>query len=259
MDILRLRSQKRPAVLLLAIMSWLISATTYSQESQYSAEVKVIKEIRLEGLKRTKEYIVTRELISKVGDPLRQENLDREKNRLELLDIFSDIRIDKEVIGNEVILTYIFVETFPILPSIGLKISDENGVSIGGGVKTPNLLGRDIFFSGRLMFGGSKDVEVWIENPWITGNHLGYSLEYYHRERDNLITAKIIHPALDFISDTTAGMLFPTHAVDGGMRSLLAGICACSRTPASSSRWIWTSVASSPCPFGTVTTLRFSP
>jgi outer membrane protein insertion porin family len=188
MDILRLRSQKRPAVLLLAIMSWLISATTYSQESQYSAEVKVIKEIRLEGLKRTKEYIVTRELISKVGDPLRQENLDREKNRLELLDIFSDIRIDKEVIGNEVILTYIFVETFPILPSIGLKISDENGVSIGGGVKTPNLLGRDIFFSGRLMFGGSKDVEVWIENPWITGNHLGYSLEYYHRERDNLIT-----------------------------------------------------------------------
>ena len=169
-------------------MFFVISATTYSQESQSSAEGKIIKVIQLEGLKRTKEYIVTRELLSKVGEPLRQENLDREKNRLELLDIFSDIQIKTELVEDEVILNYIFVETFPILPSIGLKISDENGVSVGGGVKSPNLLGKDIFFSGRVMFGGSKEVEVWIKNPWVTGNRLGYSLEYYHRERDNLIT-----------------------------------------------------------------------
>jgi outer membrane protein insertion porin family len=169
-------------------MFCLISIPVYSQVSQNSAEGKIIKEIRFEGLKQTKEYIVTRELISKVGEFLRQENLNREKNKLELLDIFSDIRIETEIVGNEAILTYIFVETFPILPSIGLKISDENGISAGGGVKSPNLLGRDIFFSGRVMFGGSKDVEVWIENPWVIGNHLGYSLEYYHRERDNLIT-----------------------------------------------------------------------
>lgn len=166
----------------------MILSTLYSQENQSGAEGKIIKEIQYEGLKRTKEYIVTREMISKVGEPLSRENLNKEKNRLELLDIFSDIRIETEVVGDEVILTYIFVETFPILPSIGLKISDENGVSVGGGIKSPNLLGRDIFFSGRMMFGGSKDVEVWIENPWVTGNHLGYSLQYYHRKRDNLIT-----------------------------------------------------------------------
>lgn len=169
-------------------MFCVISTTGFSQELKGSAEGKVIKEIRFEGLKRTKEYIVTRELFSKVGEPLIQENLEKEKNRLELLDIFSDIRIETEVVGNEVILTYAFVETFPILPSIGIKISDENGVSVGGGVKSPNLRGRDIYFSGRVMFGGSKEVEVWIVNPWVTGNRLGYSLEYYHRERDNLIT-----------------------------------------------------------------------
>ena len=165
-----------------------LSVPVYSQENQNSAEAKIIKEMRLEGLKRTKEYIVTRELISKVGESLHQENLDREKQKLELLDIFSDIQIETELVGDEVVLTYIFVETFPILPSLGLKISDENGVSYGGGVKSPNLLGRDIFFSGRMLFGGSKEAELWIVNPWVTGNHLGYSLEYYHRERDNLIT-----------------------------------------------------------------------
>jgi len=188
MNIVRYKSQKRRIVLLLIFIFCAISAPANSQENPNSAEGKIIKEIRFEGLKRTKEYIVTRELLSRVGEPLRQKNLEREKNRLELLDIFSNVRIVTEVVGDEAVLTFIFVETFPILPSIGVKISDENGISAGGGLKSPNLLGRDIFFSGRVMFGGSKELEVWIVNPWITGNHLGYSLEYYHRERDNLIT-----------------------------------------------------------------------
>ncbi|MFC2164565.1 BamA/TamA family outer membrane protein [Acidobacteriota bacterium] len=148
----------------------------------------MIKEIRFEGLKRTKEYIVTRELISKVGEPLLLENLAIEKQRIELLDIFSDIRIEPEVVEEKVIIHYIFVETFPLLPSISISITDENGVSAGAGVKSPNLLGRDIFFSGRVLFGGSTVAEFWIDNPWVTGNHLGYSLEYYYRERSNLIT-----------------------------------------------------------------------
>jgi outer membrane protein insertion porin family len=184
----KLKSLRRWNVVLFCLMFCMIFATLYSQESQVSTEGKIIKEIRLEGLKRTKEYIVTRELISKVGEPLLQQNLERERQKLELLDIFSDVRIETEVVGDEVILAYIFVETFPILPSLGLKISDENGVSYGGGVKSPNLLGKDIFFSGRVLFGGSKEAELWIVNPWVTGNRLGYSLEYYHRERDNLIT-----------------------------------------------------------------------
>ena len=159
-----------------------------AQENQESAEGKIIKDIRFEGLKRTKEYIVTRELISAVGDPLSGDNLDKETQRLERLDIFSDLSIKIEIEGDEVILTYVFVETFPIMPSIGLKISDENGVSVGGGVKFPNMGGKDIFFSGRVLFGGTKEAEVWLQNPWVSGDHLGYALEYYHRERDNLIT-----------------------------------------------------------------------
>jgi len=102
------------ALLFLFLVS-VLATTTYAQESQESAEGKIIKEIRFEGLKRTKEYIVTRELLSAVGEPLRQENLDKETQRFERLDIFSDIRIDAKVDAGEVILTYIFVETFAIL------------------------------------------------------------------------------------------------------------------------------------------------
>ena len=173
---------------LLLILSGGISVPPASaQENQGSAEGKIIKEIRFKGLKRTREYIVTRELLSAVGEPFFQKNRDQEIQRLERLDIFSDLSIKTEIERDEVILTYEFVETFANVPSISLKISDENGLSAGGGVKTPNLKGKGIFSSGRVLFGGSKEAEVWIVNPWVTGNHLGYSLEYYHRERDNLI------------------------------------------------------------------------
>jgi outer membrane protein insertion porin family len=160
----------------------------YPQQVQDDTEGKIIREIHFEGLDRTKEYIVSRELISKVGGRYSQDNVDEEHNNLMSLDIFSRVRIEPVLIEEEIIITYRFVETFPILPSPSVRISDENGISLGGGIKSPNLLGRDIFFSGRVLFGGSKELELWIVNPWITGNHLGYSVEYYHRERDNRIT-----------------------------------------------------------------------
>ena len=179
------------------LMPWLLAsmlfcnfsyAANISQENQESPEGKIIQDIRLEGLKRTKEFIVTRELFSAVGEPFSQKNVDREMQRWERLDIFSDIQFNTEIEKDKVILTYLFVETFPILPSIGLRISDENGVSVGGGIKTPNLKGKDIYFSGRILFGGSREIEIMLENPWFMGKRIGYALEYYNRIRDNLIT-----------------------------------------------------------------------
>ena len=158
------------------------------QEAPVNVEGKIIQKIKIQGLKRTREYIVTRELLSAVGEPLSQKNVEREMQRWERLDIFSDIQYETKVENDKVILTYIFVETFPILPSIGLRISDENGISVGGGAKSPNLMGKDIFFSGRILFGGAREIEVWLQNPWFAGNRISYEIEYYNRSRDNLIT-----------------------------------------------------------------------
>ncbi|UCE42197.1 MAG: BamA/TamA family outer membrane protein [Candidatus Aminicenantes bacterium] len=130
---------------------------------------------------------MTRELISKVGEPLLKENLDKEYTRLELLDIFIEIQIEPIVAEDGIILTYRFTETLPWLPMIGFQITDENGISAGGGLKFPNLFGKNIFFSGRVLFGGATSVQIKLENPWFAGDHLGYELEYYRRERDNQI------------------------------------------------------------------------
>src|SRR5512137_287564 len=164
-----------------------IAAPLFGQQAPGSPEGLIIKEIRVEGLTRTQEYIVTRELISRKGEPYREENVTKEKVRLERLDIFVDIQAEAVVEEGQVVLTFRFVEILKFLPSLSVQITDENGISVGVGVKVPNVRGRDISFSGRVMGGGSALGQFVIQNPWFAGNRLGYSLEYYYRDRQNLL------------------------------------------------------------------------
>jgi outer membrane protein assembly factor BamA len=206
---------------LFIISLFLMNGIVYAQENQEASEIpygKIIKEIKIEGLKLTEEYIVTRELISKVGEPLLEENLDEEYKRLEMLDIFIDIQIEPTVEKDRIVLTYRFKETFRWLPMIGLQITDENGISVGGGLKFPNLFGKDIFFAGRVLFGGATTVQVVLENPWFTGNHLGYRLEYYRRERENLI-ADFYEKANEFYLKLD-GQLGKNSSIGGSLESV---------------------------------------
>jgi outer membrane protein insertion porin family len=173
--------------LALFLISSLCTFPLHGQETLEHPYGRIVKEIRLEGLKRTKEYIVTRELASKVGAPLLERNLEEDRLQLEKLDVFVDILIESALDGEMVVLTYRFVETLRFMPSIGVQITDENGVSAGLGVKIPNLFGRNVSFSTRAMAGGSTLVQLAMENPWVLGNRIGYQLGYYYRDRDNLI------------------------------------------------------------------------
>jgi len=146
---------------------------------------KPIKEINIIGLKKTKEYIVTRELLSKVGDTCLKENLLEEYARLDILDIFRKILIQPTLEQDSVIIAFSFVETFTLLPTLSVQINDENGISAGGGVKMPNAFGRDIYVSARALFGGATTVEVTVEQPWVTWNRAGYRFDYFHRDRLN--------------------------------------------------------------------------
>ena len=191
-----------------AVARWLLAALVIAsplvgQEASGTVEGLTIKAIRFEGLKRTQEYVVTRELVSRVGEPFREANVTKEKVRLERLDIFVDIQSDAAVEGNQVVLTYRFVEILRFLPSLGVQITDENGVSVGVGVKVPNVRGRDVSFSGRVMGGGSALGQAVLQNPWFTGNRIGYSLEYYYRNRQNLV-ADFLETANEFMLDLSA-------------------------------------------------------
>ena len=146
---------------------------------------KSVKKIEIIGLHMTKKYVVIRELETKVGELCLEKNLKKDYARLDILDIFSEILIKPRLDKDSVIVSYELVETFHFLPVVAIQINDENGVSAGGGLKMPNLFGRDIYLSARALFGGATTVEVTVEQPWVTWRRAGYRFDYFHRDRLN--------------------------------------------------------------------------
>ena len=139
--------------ILITCIHLLVLMQASAQEAGMTAEPwgVIISDLKFEGLNRTKEYIVTRELVSKVGEPCLRENLEQEMENLHQLDIFAQIKITPELGPNGVIVNYEFVELVMFLPSVGIRFSDETGVSAGLGIKVPNLMGKDIFLSARFL------------------------------------------------------------------------------------------------------------
>jgi outer membrane protein insertion porin family len=149
---------------------------------------KIIREIRLIGLKRTKEFVVLRELDSRVGEPFSEESAAKDSDRLAQLGIFGAIELRPAVDENdEVILELHLSETFPYLPRPSLEISDADGVSIGGGFTALNLLGRAIRLDAAVRGGGATTFEVVSEAPWVWGDRYGYDIEIFGRDRFNQI------------------------------------------------------------------------
>lgn len=149
---------------------------------------QIVAEIRVIGLETTRPYIVDRELATKVGEPFTRESEKKDYERLDRLQIFSAVLIYTALNNDGGLVVFIEVkETFAYLPVISMAISDENGLSIGGGLKSVNLLGKATYLSGVARFGGETTVELDLRNPWVIGNRIGYQIEYYHRNRDNVV------------------------------------------------------------------------
>jgi outer membrane protein insertion porin family len=155
-----------------------------AQDSLYG---RPVKEIAIAGAKHTKEYVIRRELVSRVGEPYIEANAALDVEKLTRLGIFSSVEVIGGASGDGVMLTIDVVETFRILPVVSVAISDENGVSAGGGVKMLNLGGHATYLSAVARFGGAKSLQFDLKNPWVAGNHLSYDVHFYHYERKNKI------------------------------------------------------------------------
>ena len=119
------------------------------------------------------------------GDVLDYEKLSKDFRSLDRMGVFNDIKIYPVEEDGETVLMIEVSETFRYFPIASMMIDDENGVSAGGGLKSVNLFGKGISCHAVALFGGATTVEAAVRNPWVTGNHFGYDLAYYHRKRRN--------------------------------------------------------------------------
>jgi outer membrane protein assembly factor BamA len=146
---------------------------------------KKVKAIRVVGNQRTDESVFERELSPVIGELFVEDYRSYAVGRLDRLGIFSSIKITPIEEEDGIVLLVDVKETLPIMPSVSLSISDENGFQYGGGLKVLNLKGEAIFLSGKAMFGGATNFEFKLVNPWINGDKLSYSLDFYYRDRQN--------------------------------------------------------------------------
>ena len=136
---------------------------------------KIVKEIRLPELKWTKEHVILRELVSKVGEVYTRENAELDLERLDRLDLFASFDIRAVRSGDQVILELECEEEHPRVIFPAITFTDENGVSVGAGFRTINLGGLGITTGANARFGGQTSVGVDFEDPWVRGlgNHFG--------------------------------------------------------------------------------------
>jgi outer membrane protein assembly factor BamA len=178
-----LLSVTRLGSILLAIL--VLSVVWGNGMVRASDSAKILKEIRVSELRYTDRDIVTRELVSKVGEPYLEANAEKDLERLDRLGIFSSIEINPIEEDDGVILEIDVKETFPYLPMISIEITDENGLSLGPGFRSVNLFRRGVALSAAARFGGAMNIDVNIKDSWFAGDHLSYEVQFVQRDRVN--------------------------------------------------------------------------
>ena len=141
-----------------------------------------IDTIIISGNKKTKEYVIEREILQSSNSYLDSAVLIEDKNRLYNLGIFStvDISYDKGVYKVDV------VESFSTLPDLVIDYSEiKKKWSYGIALVNINFLGlnQKLYFGGAFI--GEKWIAIGIENPWVFGDHISLGSTFYNRFTDN--------------------------------------------------------------------------
>jgi outer membrane protein insertion porin family len=137
-------------------------------------EGRIVEAIEIEGREVTREGVVTREIHTRVGEPLDIETVVTDVRRLHNMQIFSEVHIELEP-GQEdrVRLRFVLKEMSSWLPTLAVQYTEENGFSVGPGIAALNLTGRNIRLSGSAIFGATTQLWADFNWPWITGHHIG--------------------------------------------------------------------------------------
>ena len=118
-------------------------------------EGRPVTALVLEGNRTTREYVITRELETRVGEPFRLATLQADRQRLENLGLFAETTVEPSADGDGVGLLLRVREMPPLLVYPSFVYTEENGFAYGGGLSAMNLTGRGINLSARAYFGGS--------------------------------------------------------------------------------------------------------
>jgi outer membrane protein assembly factor BamA len=149
-----------------------------------------VQDIRVAGNERTETWIILREMETRVGMPYDPELAALDRDRIDNLDLFSEVVVDTLRQERSVIVEVRVKERLiwiPLewIPYPVLNWNDENGWSYGLGLTNPNASGENRSFSILAEGGGRKLAYFNYSDPWIVGNHGSAALSLFFSESVN--------------------------------------------------------------------------
>ena len=144
----------------------------------------VLSEIRIEGLKRTKEKVVRRELTVKTGEIYDNKKIVRDLQRLYNLGFFEEVRRDHlpGKTPEEVVLVIHVVEQKTGRAGVGAGYSSLNGLVGFVNLSQNNYQGEGKRVYLKTEFGGIQTYELGYFDPWLNNKPQSFGIDLYNTE-----------------------------------------------------------------------------
>ena len=146
---------------------------------------KVVEQILVQGLRKVQEPVVLRQMKSKVGEQYSASNVAKDRERLDRMALFSKIAIEALSGANGVILRVELKETAPYFPYPAIGVTAEQGLTVGGGLKSTNFLATGANLSTAARFGGATEVDTLAFSAWRPQRSWWWKADYFLRDRNN--------------------------------------------------------------------------
>ncbi len=153
-------------IIVLPVSAFSFSADTTADHSVW------VKSIVVQGNEKTKDYVILREMSTKVGDTLSTQKLKEDQNRIYSLRLFHRVVVSPETSGDSATVIVDVNERwywFPY-PIFGFKYRDLKKVYYGAGFTHQNFMGRNEKLYVSFALGYERWLYFRYQNPKITDN-----------------------------------------------------------------------------------------
>jgi len=149
----------------------------------YFVQEAVIEDVEIDGLRKTRPYVVLREMKTKPGDVFNARRLGRDLNKIFNLNIFKDVTYEREA-GAEPgqLLVIVKVEEKKTgQAAVGLGFSSRSELVGFADLNEINFRGQGQHASVRLEFGDRRSWSASFFEPWYDDRHTSVGIELFDR------------------------------------------------------------------------------
>ncbi|MDD3000777.1 MAG: BamA/TamA family outer membrane protein [Candidatus Riflebacteria bacterium] len=168
------------------LFSKVSDAFVQDQGSKINIEITegILAEVKIEGLKKTKEKVVRRELSVKPGEIYDNKKIVRDLQRLYNLGFFEEVRRDHlpGKTPEEIVLVIHLQEQKTGRAGVGAGYSSLNGLVGFVNASQNNFKGEGKRIYMKTEFGGVKSYEVGYFDPWFNNKPQSFGLDVYNTE-----------------------------------------------------------------------------